>query len=128
MSILPTRLMQTSNKATLIGEVMFQSQAGNWTAADKAIEDYVQERIATVQPAAPQTTIDDESRCAVCGWTLADSIEKGCVRGNCSMRPPPERLYAPERAEQEYGVHMKITDLANATPAAPEGKAWVREI
>jgi glutaredoxin len=44
---------------------------------------------------------DDPTRCAVCGWKLAESAEQGCVRGNCSMRPRPERLYAPERAFEE---------------------------
>lgn len=42
-----------------------------------------------------------DSRCAVCGWTLAESADKGCVRGNCSYRPRPHLLYAPERAKQE---------------------------
>jgi hypothetical protein len=46
---------------------------------------------------------DDQTLCAVCGWTLADNADKGCVRGNCSMRPLPERAYAPERANAEYG-------------------------
>lgn len=45
---------------------------------------------------------DIESRCAVCGWTLADTIESGCVRGNCSYRPRPTKLYAPERAVREH--------------------------
>jgi hypothetical protein len=44
---------------------------------------------------------DDESRCAVCGWPLRDTIDEGCVRANCSQRPRPDRLYAPERAERE---------------------------
>jgi hypothetical protein len=50
--------------------------------------------------------VDDESRCAVCGWKLAEStpagtLTRGCVRGNCSLRPRPEKLYAPERAARE---------------------------
>jgi len=44
---------------------------------------------------------DIESRCAVCGWPLKERAEDGCVRGNCSYRPRPERLYAPERAARE---------------------------
>lgn len=44
---------------------------------------------------------DDESRCAVCGWPLEHQPEKGCVRGNCSERPRPTDLYAPERATKE---------------------------
>ena len=58
-------------------------------------------------PAPPQTPPDDESRCAVCGWTLADSLEKGCVRGNCSLRPLPDRAYAPVRADREYGGNSR---------------------
>jgi chromosome segregation ATPase len=41
------------------------------------------------------------NRCAVCGWTLAEDREHGCVRGDCSMRPRPEYLYDPERAAKE---------------------------
>jgi hypothetical protein len=44
---------------------------------------------------------DDESRCAVCGWGLVADEKDDCVRGNCSMRPRPPRLYAPERAKKE---------------------------
>lgn len=36
-------------------------------------------------------------RCRVCGWTLAASIAEGCVPGNCSRRPAPER-----RADEGY--------------------------
>lgn len=46
---------------------------------------------------------DVDSRCAVCGWHLAESADNGCVRGNCSYRPRPEKLYAPARAAQEAG-------------------------
>lgn len=28
-----------------------------------------------------------DGRCEVCGWTLAETWEKGCVPGNCSFRP-----------------------------------------
>jgi hypothetical protein len=45
------------------------------------------------------------NRCAVCGWTLADSIKAGCVRGNCSYRPhtpfPREQWYDAARADRE---------------------------
>lgn len=30
-------------------------------------------------------------RCEKCGWPLADSVDKGCVVGNCSMRPIPKK-------------------------------------
>jgi hypothetical protein len=44
---------------------------------------------------------DDINRCAVCGWTLAGDRMLGCVRGDCSLRPSPRYLYAPERAAVE---------------------------
>ena len=59
---------------------------------------------ALAYPARPEPPfVDDESRCAVCGWPLAlpPSTAGTCLRGNCSMRPRPERLYAPERAAKE---------------------------
>jgi hypothetical protein len=83
--------------------------------------------LARLLDGLPSTAKDDESRCAVCGWPLArDRIAgvdvpssathhgspkfgtrvpptpaDGCIRGNCSMRPRPDRLYAPERAARE---------------------------
>lgn len=50
---------------------------------------------------AARQRADIESRCAVCGWPLAERIEDGCTRGNCSYRPRPAVLYAPERAARE---------------------------
>jgi len=52
---------------------------------------------------AKRLSDDIENRCAVCGWPLKERADDGCVRGNCSMRPRPERLYAPERAKREAG-------------------------
>lgn len=47
----------------------------------------------------------DDSRCAICGWPLQapppNASTWGCVRGDCSQRPMPERLYDPERAARE---------------------------
>lgn len=48
--------------------------------------------------------VDDKSRCAVCGWPLEQEVRRGCVRGNCSQRPRPTNLYAPERAAGESVV------------------------
>lgn len=63
----------------------------------------------------------DDSRCAVCAWPLAESAEKGCTRGNCSMRPLPDNIYDAERANREY----KTTDFTNwnraTTQGTPEG-------
>ena len=44
---------------------------------------------------------DDPTRCAVCGWTMAENNGAGCTPGDCSMRPRPETLYSPERAKRE---------------------------
>lgn len=32
-------------------------------------------------------------RCEVCGWPLKQTIDEGCVSGNCSLRPPPRPAY-----------------------------------
>jgi hypothetical protein len=66
---------------------------------------------STPQPPAPEP-----QRCAVCGCPLAESVNKGCVRGNCSMRPLPKTAYDPDRANAEYkSMHWYVQ-----TPAAPE--------
>ncbi len=43
----------------------------------------------------------DSNRCACCGWPLVEVVAKGCVRGNCSMRPMPDRMYDAERYQKE---------------------------
>jgi hypothetical protein len=53
---------------------------------------------------APGTRADDygPGRCDQCGWTLAESADKGCVSGNCAYRPPdhsPEAQRIRERRE-----------------------------
>ena len=58
---------------------------------------------AALSPEPAQSTPKDNNRCAVCAWPLAESADKGCVRGNCSMRPFPDRAYEAERANKEYG-------------------------
>ena len=47
-----------------------------------------------------------DDRCRICGWPFAESREEGCVDGDCSMRPPPER-----RADE---TARYSTDLARA--------------
>ncbi len=32
----------------------------------------------------------DENRCKICGWPLKETMEEGCVKGDCSMRPVPK--------------------------------------
>lgn len=43
----------------------------------------------------------ENDRCAICGWPLADTQEKGCLRGDCSHRPRPDIIYDPYRARLE---------------------------
>ena len=66
------------------------AQADLWVALGLSLEDE-----------HARMRADIESRCAVCGWPLAEFPEKGCTRGNCSYRPRPTNLYAPARAERE---------------------------
>jgi hypothetical protein len=47
----------------------------------------------------------EQGRCAVCGWPLGDEPAQ-CHRGDCSMRPLPERFYDPTRARTEYRGHL----------------------
>lgn len=49
-----------------------------------------------------QRAEDNITWCAICGWPLQTSVYRGCVRGNCSQRPVPNRFYAPTRAKAEY--------------------------
>jgi hypothetical protein len=39
------------------------------------------------RPAAPPW---DETRCRICGWPLAASVDQGCVLDSCSLRPLPK--------------------------------------
>lgn len=38
-------------------------------------------------PQPPRQLLYPVTRCQVCGWVLATDSSKGCVPGNCSMRP-----------------------------------------
>jgi hypothetical protein len=71
-----------------------------------------------------------ESRCAVCGWHLEARAEDGCVRGNCSYRPRPAKLFDPERADRESLTQrpppmtdVDVKRLREAALAATQG-AW----
>jgi len=39
--------------------------------------------------------LPDPTRCDRCGWKLAETVEDGCVKENCSMRPMPPRRVPP---------------------------------
>lgn len=56
--------------------------------------------------------------CAVCGWQLAESADKGCVRGNCSMRPVPEFWTDPDRALAE-GYSLEAVERHRRPPPEP---------
>lgn len=72
--------------------------------------------------------LKDESRCAVCAWPLAESAEKGCVRGNCSQRPFPEVFYDLDRANREYGNKLGVPARSPArSPAPPSVPAGPQE-
>lgn len=62
----------------------------------------------------PAAQEQDKSRCAICGWPLMSTVENGCVRGNCSMRPLPKRYYDAERARKEYGVNLPAEEPPTA--------------
>lgn len=40
-------------------------------------------------------------QCPICGWTMADSQEEGCIPGDCSYRPqdPAEQRRIRERRD-----------------------------
>jgi len=67
---------------------------------------------------AQQAEALDPNRCAVCGWPLVETIDLGCVRGNCSLRQRPATLYDPARAEAESpapGLGRRLRDFFTTT-------------
>ncbi len=67
----------------------------------------------------------EPARCAICGWPLALSADKGCVRGNCSMRPLPERAYDPARANAEYGRYFYKEPSGQGQPFMSAEEFWM---
>ncbi len=72
---------------------------------------------ATGSPPPPQR---DLNRCAVCGWTLQPDRACGCVRGNCSQRPLPDRFYDPARAKEEYHGALDHDPRVGVAPSQRE--------
>jgi hypothetical protein len=72
---------------------------------------------ATYDP-IPDPPVLDPNRCAICAWPLAATTDKGCVRGNCALRPPPAHLYDPARAkaEDELGSAARLAPVGATTP------------
>lgn len=51
----------------------------------------------------------DESRCPVCAWPLAETMAKGCVKGNCSQRPSLfPRSEAPHYSTTWEGMRLVV--------------------
>lgn len=50
---------------------------------------WVDAELRTSTPDAGEKAGDDAPLCERCKWPLADSVENGCVPGNCSQRPLP---------------------------------------
>lgn len=68
------------------------------------------------RPAAPPVAAEQPgsakpARCEICGWPLEDSIEKGCVPGNCSYRPDP--------GSEEYARIQRNRERLKTEPVAP---------
>lgn len=76
------------------------------THTQKCFRSAVKERAAALVERAKPEPSTDLNRCAVCGWPLAESRDKGCARGDCSQRPFPEHFYDPQRAKIEYTPYL----------------------
>lgn len=46
-----------------------------------------------------------EDRCRICGWRLSPTLDEGCVKDSCSLRPPPSR-----RADEPHAYSTSISD------------------
>lgn len=74
----------------------------------------------------------DSNRCRVCGWTLADSADEGCVEGNCSERPTPTREIradTPPRYSAYVDTAMKVVEKMRERgfrfeALSPRGTGW----
>ena len=86
------------------GEPPIISHTGKWDRLKAALAAHRAGQDAP--PPSPQNPY----LCAVCGWLLAESVDKGCVRGNCSMRPRPQNLYDKERAYRERAEAVQGQD------------------
>lgn len=82
----------------------FAEQAQTTDAARRELSTVVVNALDRITEVAPAVvTVDDESRCAVCAWPLAESVKEGCVRGNCSARSGAYRFSGRGRSEKEAG-------------------------
>lgn len=70
-----------------------------------------------------------DGQCYACGWTLATSIDNGCLPGNCSFRPSPGTArYNEWRPRQEFQCNaLAILDKAKEAQGA-EPDAWMYSV
>jgi len=63
-----------------------------------------------------------EGRCMICGWSLAPTVHRGCVPGNCSYRPDPDsREYPRWRQRTEVVLYALAGEVTNPAPRDPAG-------
>ncbi len=48
-------------------------------------------------------------RCVICDWPLAESLDKGCVPGNCAMRA--DRGWEREKTDKRRAMLRAVTDV-----------------
>ena len=98
----------------------------NAAGADKHEGSIAERSVPPQNQPAPQHTSWQYYRCAICGWPLADStakgcMAKGCIRGNCSQRPFPDKFFDYERACKEYDTNFPERHKSQPAPRCPDG-------
>lgn len=74
-------------------------------------------------------TKPESERCAVCAWPLTGELERGCVRGDCSLRPLPPFAFEPERANREYeGRRYWQPDEPSVEPQGYHSKSEMKRV
>jgi chromosome segregation ATPase len=68
--------------------------------------------------------MSDEKRCEMCGWPLRETLDEGCVAGNCSMRPLPKRrrVDAANLISAPDDLAQLRSDLARVTQERDEAR------
>lgn len=78
----------------LVVEKQYQAAPGQWVTSDKYLTNDINV-VPTKQKRRPWMELvpalfksSEVLRCIICGFPLANSVDEGCVPGNCSYRPP----------------------------------------
>lgn len=50
-------------------------------------------------------------RCPICDWPLANSVDEGCIPGNCSYRPDPHA------SPEEYARIQRRREVVKTLPS-----------